>query len=135
MEDTINMDQKPVRLPLMEWFKELEDRWKRVQTNYQGEDKLEPLEWETWCHQFNARLRSTIKNQLEIEKVAPDQKRVEGLLIMNAMFRMWQVQYRMATTKLGLVVGKGKLKKIQRQYGKLRAEVYKTLVGYNKLTF
>lgn len=104
----------------------MEDMWKRVQKTYEGKKPITTDEWQRFCHLHNNQLRQ----QLEAYKEFSDARYLKQVLA--EIFGLWQSQYRLATMKVGKIVGVSKFKKEKRFYTKFRKILLGTLHKYKE---
>ena len=94
------------------------DSWDWWQQSRRKGNKVVPpgADWEKWSHGFNKNIRKKVVDARAEENTELAEK-------FTVLFRMWQLQYRLATLKLGLVVGQRKKRELIQAYDKSKAFV------------
>jgi hypothetical protein len=101
-------------LPLQQYMTELDEVWKLHKSKPKSSEA--DIEWGQWCAPYNKNIRAIIKD-LTAEKPLPrDHKLTEyAVESLQGLFNMWQIQFKINELKVGRVVGRGKLKKFNKE--------------------
>lgn len=76
--------------PLRNWMNVLLDNFKKSDPNYQGEGKMSEIEWMTWIHTHNKKLRKVNRYILKNSKDPMEKDAVLAHKAVTLIYHMWQ---------------------------------------------
>lgn len=104
-------------IPVRKYLDELLSSWERLHLSYPNENAMSQEEWEKFCHIFNRNLRIEIKLLLSCkDKILHRQELLYGIEILQHIFRLWQLQYKMYNIETGQVTNTTGFEEVKKEY-------------------